>query len=46
MSIPSAMQACLILWRVTEIAVIFSAVTLGNIAIVKIVDALLDALHN
>jgi hypothetical protein len=34
------------IWRRLEFPCILVALTLGNIGVVKIVDALLDALHN
>ncbi|WP_457798235.1 hypothetical protein [Methylocystis sp. S23] len=34
------------IWRYFEATCILAGITFGNIAIVKIVDAFLDALHN
>lgn len=33
-------------WRGLEVTSIFAAITLGNIGLVKLVDALLDAVHH
>jgi hypothetical protein len=33
-------------WRGLEVTSIFAAITLSNIALVKLVDALLDAVHH
>jgi hypothetical protein len=34
------------IWRGLEVASIFAAITLSNIVTVKVLDALLDAVHN
>jgi hypothetical protein len=42
---PKVVDACLMTWRCLEAVGVFAALALGAIAVVKIVDALLDGIH-
>ena len=42
---PAILDACAAAWTFTQAVCLVAAIILGNIAVVKIVDALLDELH-